>query len=109
MTTMIASMANTQCQLAIVTIKLPVVGASMGDKPNINTSKEIILALSSAGKKSSTMAIAATEALDELDAPVVRICTYPAPHAFNPSIDAYLVPSVDRIVREIASMMEKRL
>ena len=46
-------------------------------------------------------AIAACEALDELDAPILRICALPAPHTFSPSVDAYLVPSVDRIVLEI--------
>jgi len=66
-------------------------------------------AYATCGMAAEIAAIAATEALDELDAPVVRICTYPAPHAFSPSIDAYLVPSVDRIVREIAHMMGKQL
>jgi pyruvate dehydrogenase E1 component beta subunit len=50
-------------------------------------------------------AIAACEGLDDLDAPVLRICTRPAPHTFSPSIDPYLVPSVDRIVEEITRMM----
>jgi len=54
-------------------------------------------------------AMAASEAFYELDAPVHRICALPAPHAFSPSLDTYLIPSVDRIVREVASVVGKRL
>jgi pyruvate dehydrogenase E1 component beta subunit len=62
-------------------------------------------AYASCGMAAEIAAIAACEGLDELDAPVLRICTRPAPHTFSPSIDPYLVPSVDRIVKEIARMM----
>ena len=43
-------------------IKLPAVGASNGEAPNINTRNEIMLALLCTGKKSLTIAMAATEA-----------------------------------------------
>jgi len=47
--------------------------------------------------------------LYELDAPVHRICCLPAPHAFSPSLDNYLVPSVDRIVREVSGLFGKKV
>ena len=49
-------------------------------------------------------ALAAEKSLDSLDAPVRRICAPPAPHAFSPSLDAEIVPSVERIVREISAL-----
>ena len=66
-------------------------------------------AYATCGMAAEIAAVAATEALYELDAPVLRICTLPAPHTFSPSVDAYLVPSVGRIVRDIAKMMGKQV
>ncbi len=37
-----ASVTKTKCQPQALTIKLPTVGASSGDAPSINTSKEMI-------------------------------------------------------------------
>lgn len=65
-------------------------------------------AYASCGMAAEIAAIAAAEALDELDAPVLRICALPAPHTFSPSVDAFLVPSVDRITEEIATLMGKK-
>jgi pyruvate/2-oxoglutarate/acetoin dehydrogenase E1 component len=62
-------------------------------------------AYATCGMAAELAAIAACEALDELDGPVLRICALPAPHTFSPSIDAYLIPSVDRIVDEIANTL----
>jgi 2-oxoisovalerate dehydrogenase E1 component len=62
-------------------------------------------AYATCGIAAEICAIAATEALDQLDAPVLRICTYPAPHTFSPTVDGYLIPSVSRITREIRQMM----
>jgi pyruvate/2-oxoglutarate/acetoin dehydrogenase E1 component len=62
-------------------------------------------AYATCGVAAEISAIVATEAFDQLDAPIVRICTYPAPHTFSPTIDAYLIPSADRITREIRQMM----
>ncbi len=56
------------------------------------------------GMAAEIAAIAATEAFDDLDAPPLRICALPAPHAFSPSLDAHLVPSVERIVFGIKGM-----
>jgi pyruvate/2-oxoglutarate/acetoin dehydrogenase E1 component len=56
------------------------------------------------GMASEVAAIATAEAFDDLDAPVLRICTLPSPHAFSPTVDAYLVPSAERIASEIAAM-----
>ena len=49
--------------------------------------------------------LVAEEALGYLDAPVRRICALPAPHAFSPSLDHYLLPSAERIVKEIAELV----
>jgi pyruvate/2-oxoglutarate/acetoin dehydrogenase E1 component len=64
-------------------------------------------AYATCGMAAEIAAIAASEGLDDLDAPVLRICTRPAPHTFSPSIDKYFVPSVDRIVKELAHLSGK--
>lgn len=61
-------------------------------------------AYASCGVSAEIAALVAQEALDELDAPIVRICTRPTPHSFSPSTDAFLVPSVDRIVDEVVNL-----
>jgi pyruvate/2-oxoglutarate/acetoin dehydrogenase E1 component len=66
-------------------------------------------AYASCGVSAEIAAIVASEALYELDAPILRICTLPAPHAFSPSLDNYLVPSVDRIVSEVGALVGKKL
>jgi acetoin:2,6-dichlorophenolindophenol oxidoreductase subunit beta len=66
-------------------------------------------AYASCGVSAEIVAIVAGEALYELDAPILRICTLAAPHAFSPSLDNYLVPSVDRIVSEVAALAGKKL
>jgi len=66
-------------------------------------------AYAACGVSAEIAAIIASEALYDLDAPILRICTLPAPHAFSPSLDNYLVPSVDRIVTEVAALVGKKL
>ena len=75
------------------------------------TGRLVILdeAYAACGVSAEIAAIVASEALYELDAPVHRICCLPAPHAFSPSLDNYLVPSVDRIVREVSGLFGKKL
>jgi pyruvate/2-oxoglutarate/acetoin dehydrogenase E1 component len=63
-------------------------------------------AYSNCGFTAEVAAMAAEEALDELDAPVRRICALPAPHAFSPALDSYLQPSTERIVREITELLK---
>lgn len=65
-------------------------------------------AYASCGVSAEIAAIVASEALYDLDAPIHRICTLPAPHAFSPSLDNYLVPSVDRIVSEVAALVREK-
>jgi pyruvate/2-oxoglutarate/acetoin dehydrogenase E1 component len=65
-------------------------------------------AYASCGVSAEIAAIVAGEALYELDAPILRLCTLPAPHAFSPSLDNYLVPSIDRIVSEVAALVGKK-
>jgi pyruvate/2-oxoglutarate/acetoin dehydrogenase E1 component len=64
-------------------------------------------AYASCGVSAEIAAIVASEGLYDLDAPILRICTLPAPHAFSPSLDNYLVPSVDRIVDEIGNLVKR--
>lgn len=64
-------------------------------------------AYAACGMAAEIAAIAVSEGFDDLDAPVLRICTLPAPHTFSPTVDAYLVPSAQRIASEVASMLGK--
>lgn len=64
-------------------------------------------AYATCGFAAEIAALAAEKVLDSLDAPVRRICALPAPHAFSPSLDAEIQPSVDRIVREITELMQQ--
>jgi pyruvate/2-oxoglutarate/acetoin dehydrogenase E1 component len=63
-------------------------------------------AYANCGFSAEIAAMVAEEALEDLDAPVRRICALPAPHAFSPSLDSYLQPSAERIVREVTDMMK---
>jgi pyruvate/2-oxoglutarate/acetoin dehydrogenase E1 component len=64
-------------------------------------------AYAACGFSAEVAALVAEEALDELDAPVRRICALPAPHAFSPSLDTYLQPTTDKIVSAITGMMRR--
>ena len=66
--TITASAINIYCQLNLLTIKLPIVGASKGERPTTKISSEIIEALFSGGNKSCTKVIAATDATHPLNA-----------------------------------------
>ena len=63
-------------------------------------------AYATCGFAAEVAALVSEEALDDLDAPVRRICALPAPHAFSPTLDDYLRPSVDRIVREVTALVK---
>jgi pyruvate/2-oxoglutarate/acetoin dehydrogenase E1 component len=47
----------------------------------------------------------ASDMLYSLDAPIKRICTYNVPIPFAPVMENYVVPGVDRIVKEIKQFM----
>ena len=47
----------------------------------------------------------AGKAIYYLDAPIKRICTYNVPIPFAPVMENYVVPSADRIVKEIRNLM----
>src|SRR5208283_2755986 len=64
-------------------------------------------AYATCGFAAEVAALAAEKALDELDVPVRRICALPAPHAFSPSLDSQISPSVERIVREVTELMQR--
>lgn len=61
-------------------------------------------AYATCGFSAEVAALVAEEALGSLKAPVRRICALPAPHAFSPSLDHYLLPGVERIVKEIIEL-----
>jgi len=63
-------------------------------------------AYATCGFSAEVAALVSEEALDELDAPIKRICALPAPHAFSPSLDHYLIPSTERIVSEIRLLVQ---
>jgi pyruvate/2-oxoglutarate/acetoin dehydrogenase E1 component len=65
-------------------------------------------AYATCGVAGEIAAIAVEEAPGSLIAPVRRICALAAPHAFSPSLDRHLLPSVERIVAEIARVMESQ-
>jgi pyruvate dehydrogenase E1 component beta subunit len=62
-------------------------------------------AYAACGVSAEIAAIVASEGLCDLDAPIHRICAMPAPHAFSPSLDNYLIPSVDQIVKEVTEVV----
>jgi pyruvate/2-oxoglutarate/acetoin dehydrogenase E1 component len=64
-------------------------------------------AYANCGFAAEIAALAAEKALDELDAPVRRICSLPAPHAFSPTLDQHIQPSVERIVKEVTELMQR--
>jgi len=63
-------------------------------------------AYANSGFSAEIAARVAEKALDDLDAPVRRICALPAPHAFSPSLDSQILPSTERVVREIIELMQ---
>ena len=75
------------------------------------TGRLVILdeAYASCGVSAEIAAVVSSEALYDLDAPVLRICALPAPHAFAPSLDRFLIPSVERVVTEVGAMFAKQL
>jgi pyruvate/2-oxoglutarate/acetoin dehydrogenase E1 component len=64
-------------------------------------------AYATCGFAAEIAALAAEKVLDSLDAPVRRICALPALHAFSPSLDAEISPSVERIVKEVTALMRQ--
>lgn len=53
---------------------------------------------------SHVSAVVAEEALEYLDAPIVRIGALDAPNPFSAKLERYILPSVDRIVEKIRNM-----
>lgn len=49
----------------------------------------------------------AENAIYYLDAPIKRICTYNVPLAFAPVLQDFIVPGVDRIVKEIRELVKR--
>jgi pyruvate/2-oxoglutarate/acetoin dehydrogenase E1 component len=47
------------------------------------------------------MALACEECFDALDLPPFRICSLPVPNPFSPVLEKEMIPSVDRVIKEI--------
>lgn len=57
------------------------------------------------GVAGEVAAVLAQEGFDDLDAPILRIASPDCPAPFSPDLETFVLPSVDRIVREIRGMM----
>jgi len=55
---------------------------------------------------SEILALLCEQCHNDLKAPPRRICSLPVPNPFSPPLEDAMIPSVDRIVREIRQMME---
>lgn len=51
------------------------------------------------------LAIAVEDCFDQMHTAPKRICSLPVPNPFSPVLEQQMIPSVDRIVREVNSMM----
>ncbi len=65
-------------------------------------------AYATCGFAAEIAALAASDGLYDLDAPVLRVCARPAPHTFSPTVDRYLIPTAERITEEVACLVEGR-
>lgn len=52
------------------------------------------------------LAIAVEDCFDELQVKPKRICSLPVPNPFSPVLENQMIPSVDRIVREVHELMK---
>lgn len=64
-------------------------------------------AYANCGFAAEIAAIVAEEAMDDLDAPIRRICSLPAPHGFSPSLVAEVLPTTERIVKEVEELRRR--
>ena len=55
---------------------------------------------------SEILALCCEQCPNDLKAPPRRVCSLPVPNPFSPPLENAMIPSVDRIVREIRQMME---
>ena len=63
-------------------------------------------AYANCGFAAEVAAMVCEEILDDLDAPVRRICGLPAPHGFSPSLVRRVLPSAERIVKEVEELLQ---
>jgi len=57
------------------------------------------------GWAAEVAAIIVEEAMDYLDAPVRRLCTYDVPIPFSPVLESYVIPSKERIIQAVKEML----
>jgi pyruvate dehydrogenase E1 component beta subunit len=55
---------------------------------------------------SEISAMVTEEIFDALDAPILRVCALPVPHPFNPTLEAEMLPSTDKIVDAVARLLK---
>jgi pyruvate/2-oxoglutarate/acetoin dehydrogenase E1 component len=60
------------------------------------------------GYAAELLAIAVEDCFDELHTTPKRICSLPVPNPFSPVLENQMIPSVDRIVREVHTTMMSR-
>jgi len=58
------------------------------------------------GFSGEIFALACEECFDDLDGPPLRICSLPAPNPFSPVLENQMIPTVERVVREIRHSLE---
>jgi pyruvate/2-oxoglutarate/acetoin dehydrogenase E1 component len=58
------------------------------------------------GFAGEVVALACEECFDALDAPPLRICSLPVPSPFSPPLESQVIPSVERVVKEVRKLME---
>lgn len=58
------------------------------------------------GFSSEVMALACEECFDALDLPPFRICSLPVPNPFSPVLEREMIPSAERVTREIRAHIE---
>jgi len=58
------------------------------------------------GFSGEVVALACEECFDALDSPPLRICSLPIPSPFSPPLESQVIPSVERVVKEVRNLME---
>jgi pyruvate dehydrogenase E1 component beta subunit len=58
------------------------------------------------GFSGEVVALACEECFDSLDSPPRRICSLPVPNPFSPPLEDQMIPSAERIAREVRKILE---
>jgi pyruvate dehydrogenase E1 component beta subunit len=58
------------------------------------------------GFSGEVVALACEECFDALDSPPLRICSLPIPSPFSPVLESQVIPTAERVVKEVRNLME---